>query len=366
MRQNIRRFALIFFLLFPLWLTAAEETNYFCVVCGKGPLTGQIWLSKWGAICGDCYKIEKHCSICGLPVRDGDGCVKTGDGRYLCRFDKVNAVLDVQSAREIFADVRSELIGLFGGRFLLNNPEVTVNLFDVDYWSENGQNDGMHKFGFSNSRRTGPGEFSHEVVLLSGVLENQLAATAAHEYTHLWLNENKPAEHVLAKDELEGICELVSYKLVESRSDTNEEAAILANPYTRGEIKRLVDIEQQYGMNYILNWVVTGAGTLLDTQNVAAAASVAPVAHWHPVVNLPPPLPTSLKLGGLILGSFPQAIISGVSFSAGDIKPVKLKNVSVQVHCLKIGETNVVLQINGDSATTTLQLGEEKTGLDHE
>ena len=84
----MRQFALILFLFTAVYHSSAGPTNYFCVVCGKGPLTGRIWMSKWGAVCDDCYKLENHCSICGLPVRDGDGRVKTGDGRFICQFDK--------------------------------------------------------------------------------------------------------------------------------------------------------------------------------------------------------------------------------------------------------------------------------------
>ena len=189
----------------------AAETNYLCVLCGTGPLTGRIWMSKWGAICNECYKLENHCSLCGLPIRDGGGAVKTGDGRFICKFDKPNAVLDATEAREVFTEARRELIGLFGSGFALNFPDVTVNLFDVDYWSENGRADGLHKFGFASTRQTPKGACTHQVVLLSGRLRNELAATAAHEYTHLWISENCPRDRVIDGDTIEAICELSAY-----------------------------------------------------------------------------------------------------------------------------------------------------------
>jgi len=135
----MRPLALILFLFAAVLVSSAEETNYFCVVCGKGPLTGRIWISKWGAVCDDCYKLENRCSLCGLPIRDGDGAVKTGDGRFICKFDKPNTVLDAAEAREVFTDARREMVGLYGSGFTLNFPDVTVNLFDVDYWSEVGR-----------------------------------------------------------------------------------------------------------------------------------------------------------------------------------------------------------------------------------
>jgi len=364
----MRSLALIFLLLTPLWLTAAEPTNYFCVVCGKGPLTGRVWLSKWGPICDDCNNLPRRCSICGLPIRDGDDYAKTGDGRYICRFDKPHAVLDAAGAQEVFAGVRQDLIGMFGSRFRLNNPEVTVNVFDVDYWSENVHTDGLHKFGFSSSRKTGTNEFTHEVVLLSGRPESEMAATAAHEYTHLWINENLPPEHVLTRDTVEGLCELVSYKLVDSRSDNEQKKVILANPYTHGETAKLVEIEQELSINFILNWVVNGTGDHLDpgaviTGGLLPSFNTLPSVRHRVLTNAPPQLPTAIKLGGLILGPSPEALINGIPFLTGDLKTIKLKNYSVQVHCVNITDSGVVLRVDGAAGTITLKVGEEKSDL---
>src|SRR5674476_1331170 len=188
----MRRLASIFFLFAAAFVSAAGETNYFCVVCGKGPL--------------------------------------------------------------------------FGRSFALKFPYVTVNLFGVDYWSELGRADGLHKFGFASMRRTPKGDCTHEVVLLSGRLRNEIAATAAHEYTHLWINENRPAGHVIDSDTIEAICELSAYKLMEARSQPEELQKILDNPYTHGEIKKLVPLEKENGMGYVLNWVKNGTTATLGTQ----------------------------------------------------------------------------------------------------
>ena len=257
MKISCAQLTLILFLFAAVFVSSAE-TNYFCVVCGKGPLTGQIWLHKWGVVCDDCYKLPDHCSICGLPIRPGDGAIQTDDGRFICKFDKTNAVLDVAEAREVFNDARRDLIELYGRSFALNYPDVTVRLFDVDYWSEAGRPDGLHKFGFANTRKTPGGDCTHEVVLLSGRLRNEIAATAAHEYTHLWINENRPPGHVIDSDTTEAICELSGYKLMEMRHQPEQQKNILANPYTHGEILKLVALEKEDGIGYILNWVRNG------------------------------------------------------------------------------------------------------------
>lgn len=353
----MRHLALILFLFAATWVAAAAETNYFCVVCGKGPLHGRIWMSKWGAVCDDCYKLENHCSLCGLPI--GKNFVQTGDGRFICKFDKPNAVLDATGAKEVFADARRELVELFGSGFALNFPDVTVNLFDVDYWSEKGRDDGLHKFGFSSTRRTRKGDCTHEVVMLSGRLRTELAATAAHEYTHLWINENRPVELVIDSDTLEAICELSAYKLMASRAQPEQQQKILDNPYTHGAIKKLVALEKENGIGYVLNWVKNGTTATLATESAALAAPVRKPALTF--TNVPPPLPVTLKLGGLLLeGQSRRAIVSGVSFAPGETKTVKLQNRTVQIRCREIQADSAVLEVAGSDEPFTLKIGEEK------
>ncbi len=356
----MRKLAFILFLLTTASLVLADDpgTNFFCVVCGKGPLTGRIWMSKWGPVCDDCYHLENHCSICGLPI--GKDYAKTGDGRYICKFDRKNAVLDVDEAREVFTDVRRDLIELFGSTYALQYPDVTVNLFDVDYWSEAGRPDGLHKFGFASTRKTKSGACTHEVVMLSGRLRSELSATAAHEYTHLWINENRPASHEIDSDTTEGICELCAYKLMESRSDTNEEEKILANPYTHGEIKKLVALEKEQGMAYILNWVKNGTTGTPETESSTLAAPIRLPALTF--TNVASPLPTALKLNGLMLnGRNRRAIISGVTFSEGETKEVPLRGQTVRASCVAIHSTNVVLKVAGMANPVELEMSEKES-----
>jgi hypothetical protein len=352
----MRQLTLILFFFAAVFVSSAE-TNYFCVVCGKGPLTGHIWLHKWGVVCDDCYKLPDHCSICGLPIRPGDGAIQTDDGRFICKFDKTNAVMDVAEAREVFNDARRDLVELYGRSFALNYPDVTVRLFDVDYWSEAGRPDGLHKFGFANTRKTPGGDCTHEVVLLSGRLRNEIAATAAHEYTHLWINENRPPEHVIDSDTTEAICELSGYKLMEARAQPEQQKKILANPYTHGEILKLVEFEKENGIGYILDWVRNGTTPTLETESTSVAVPV-----WTRTVaftNVPPPLPEKLKLDGLLLnGANRRAIIGGVSFAAGDVKQVKLRGRTVEVRCREIHGNKVLIEVEGHPEPVLLEIGD--------
>jgi hypothetical protein len=356
----MHKLTLILFLFTAVFVSSAEETNYYCIVCGKGPLTGHIWLHQRGAVCDDCYKLPNRCSICGLPIRDGDGAIKTDDGRLICKFDKADAILDLAEAKEVFADVRREMVELYGRSFALNYPDVTVRLFDVDYWSEAGRPDGLHAFGFANTRKLSGGDCTHEVVLLSGRLRNEIAATAAHEYTHLWINENRPPGHVIDSDTTEAICELSGYKLMEERKQPAQMQKILANTYTHGEILKLVALEKEDGIGYILNWVRNGTTPTLEAEPTALAVPV-----WTRTVaftNVPVPLPETLKLDGLLLnGPSRRAIIGGVSFAAGEVKPVKLRGRTVEVRCREIHNTDVSLEVDGQPEPVILKISDGKS-----
>ncbi len=354
----MRRLVSILFLFAVLAAFCAGDTNYYCVVCGKGPLTGQIWISKWGPVCDDCYHLPDHCSICGLPVKDGDGHIKTPDGRLICRFDKTNVVLTLDQAKDMFDHVRDEVVDIYGPRFALKYPDVTVNLFDVDYWSEKNGANGLHKFGFASTRKTADGACTHEVVMLSGRTREEMMGVAAHEYTHLWINENRPAGRVIDQDTIEAICELTAYKLMEAKKLPKMQKRILENPYTNGKIKTLVAVEREAGTDYVLDWVKNGT-----TETFDADANLAPIVPPAPAVSFstaPPPLPDKLKFNGLMaIGKDTEAVINGVSLAAGDQKSIKLKGGNVTVRCLKIQDENVVVQINDSPEKLTLKPGDE-------
>lgn len=350
-----RQLALIVLLFMSVISLAVGQTNYYCIVCGKALTAGRVWQHKYGLICDDCEKLPNRCSICGLPIRDGY--VKTADGRFICKFDKANAVLDAASAQEIFMDTRRAVVTMYGPTFALQYPEVTVNVFDVDYWSEKGRKDDLHKFGFSVTRQDPDGKCTHTVVLLSGRLRNETVATSAHEYTHLWINENRPATHVIDGDTTEAICELTAYKLMGERNLPDLQKAILDNPYTHGKIKTLVEIEQKQGIGYIWNWVKNGSTSSLEAESSASLRKPAST-----FTNAAPLLPKTLKFSGLLtIGQDRQAVINGVAFETGDQKQIKLRNQTVLVRCREIQDAAVVVELNGSPARVILKKGEEKS-----
>jgi hypothetical protein len=352
----MRRLAVISIFLTALVALCAGDTNLYCIVCGKGPLTGQVWMSKWGPVCDDCYHLKDHCSICGLPIKDGDGHVQTGDGRLICRFDKTNAILTQAQAEEVFQEARDAVVDIYGQQFALKYPNVKVNLFDVDYWSEKNGANGLHKYGFASTRKTADGACTHEVVMLSGRLRNEMLSVAAHEYTHLWINENCPANHVIDPDTVEAICELTAYKLMQKENLPEMMQRILENPYTNGKIKTLVEVEREGGTDYVLHWVKNSKdATFDDDGNVTPISSSPPTL----VTYAPRVLPQGLKFSGVIEIGKPQAVINDVPLAVGDEQIIKLRDKSVKVRCKEISDKNVTIILNG-STPLTLDKGEEK------
>lgn len=352
-----RHLATIFLFLATLVSAPAASTNYFCIVCGKGPLR-HAWLHPRGPICDDCEQLPDRCSICFLPVKDGDGHIKTGDGRFICKFDRPNVVLTLDQAQELFEQTRADVVDLYGPAFVLKYPEVTVNLFDVDYWSEKGQANGLHKYGFASTRSAGNGVRTHEVVMLSGRTREEMTAVAAHEYTHLWINENCPPGHHIDGDTVEAICELTAYLLMEKKQNPEQQQRILENPYTNGKIKDLIAVEHEGGTDYVLNWVRQGTAETFDAD--ARLAPLPTPAVAAPRFAAPRPLPTGLKFSGIIsFGAGQMAVINGEEFASGDKKTLKLRNHSVNVRCLEIHAEKIAVNVDGRSLT--LERGVEAT-----
>ena len=341
--------------------SAANPTNYFCVVCGKGPLTGTVWLYPRGPVCDECEKIRDRCSICELPVKDGDGHIKTGDGRFICKFCKTNGIIMTQDqAKDLFEQTRDEVVDLYGPQFALKYTDVTVNLFDVDYWSEKGRKNGLHAFGFASSRPAGNGAWTHEVVMLSGRTREEMTAVAAHEYTHLWINENRPASHQIDTDTVEAICELTAYKLMQKKGLQDRQKSILENPYTNGKIKDLIEVEREGGTDYVLNWVKSSTAETFDVDSNLAPLPTSTPAVTAPYIPAPRPLPAGLKFTGTMsFGKAPLAVINGDSFAAGDQKMMKLHDRSVLVHCLQVNAQEITVEVDGKPLT--LERNEEKT-----
>ncbi|HEX9047184.1 MAG TPA: hypothetical protein VF988_09180, partial [Verrucomicrobiae bacterium] len=190
-----------------------------------------------------------------------------------------------------------------------------------------------------------------------GHSREEMAAVAAHEYTHLWINENRPETHLIDDDTVEAICELTAYELMTHKKLPERQKQIRENPYTHGKINDLIEVDREAGTDYVLNWVKTSAAATFDTN-----ARLEPLLAPAPVTSLPAgprPLPMGLTFSGTMsFGKEPLAVINGSEFAAGEQKTLKLRNRSVLVRCAEVHDGEVRVTVDG--APLTLPRGGEK------
>ena len=349
-RNWVRAFAVVGLLAFG-WSGLSQPATQgplTCVVCGKTPLTGKVAVHKYGHVCEECVELKTRCYHCGLPIKDESKVKKTSDGRLFCEKDLPNLVFSTNETQTVFAEATDAVLKITANAMALRQPKIEVSLTDVDDWNANGIAAELKRQGFSKSRKVGQ-EFSHIVSLLSGQARSGMRTTCAHEYTHLWINENKPEERKIDGDTVEAICELVAYKVAQNDGNSDLQKDILANPYTKGMITNLVAFEAQYGMADVLTWVKKGTGEKLSMEGVTLASEPAPVVKTE--------FPSGITLSGLMGSRI--AVVSGVMIKKGERRKIQLKEKAVSVRCLEINKDNVVVQIEGEKAPVTLKLGDK-------
>ena len=204
-----------------------------------------------------------------------------------------------------------------------------------------------------------PGDrFLYHISLLSYMRKSRLMAVCAHEYTHTWINENVGHDRkaLLNRNSLEGFCELVAYKYMESRQETGEMQNIQKNNYTRGQIKVLIEANRKYGFDAVMEWIKSGEDNKLELDNLdrvrvlrdgapSGTPSVVPALLYVPPAA-PSPVPNTLKLKGI--SGVPQhrfALINNITFEAGERRKVRVGGTNVTVECLEIRDKSVVVQV---------------------
>lgn len=315
----------------------AQKLEY-CVVCRQGPLIGTVWIHEHGTICTNCVKRKENCSICGLPIMSNY--LKTKDGRYICPFEKNRVVVNPQAAKQLFNQVVATIQQITGNRMRLRSKAPDVQLFDVDYWNTD-KAAGMRRNGFAQSRRTGSA-FTHNIILLSGLMREELAAVCAHEYTHCWINENKNRE--IEGDTIEGICELIAYKVCQRAGWGEQMEEIKANPYTKGRILTMIEADKQVGLAKVLGWVRAGKNA---TVTLPRPPSIKGVNAPNKALLLNAVTRTQRGY---------RAVINGVAFYAGELKRIRYLGRSTSCQCLKVTSISATIKLNnGASQTLTLR-----------
>jgi hypothetical protein len=154
---------------------------------------------------------------------------------------------------------------------------------------------------------------------------------------------------------------------MDSQNEEVEKKRVLQNHYTRGQIDLFIEAEQRYGFDEVLDWMKYGVAPQLEAGHVdelrdvrmppAKSVSGTPAVFndMKPVLE-PSRAPASVKLGGILWGNRPVAIINGRSFLAGDLGKVQLGNTNALIRCLEIREKSVRIQNVGSGTEQELSL----------
>jgi hypothetical protein len=351
---------------------AADETN-ICVVC-KQVIKDQIYMIKSPKfrerqpLCVPCAQLEARCATCRLPVKTNY--MKLEDGRLLCEADAKAAVFSEAAAREIFEAVTRDLVRMLSGLGAAPERNIEVALVDEHqleklYRTELSDRERTAILGLARTRARKTNEFEHSVFLLNGLSPAQLAAVAAHEYTHTWLSENieKDRFRHLEDDTKEGFCELLAYKLMVQRNDETETNAILASTYTQGQIDALIQAEQDYQLYQVVKWLKRGVDDRIALTNTARLL----VLEDQPALTLSWPAAVSTKVPAQLTlrsisgsGQRRYALVNDRTLEKNEQARVRVGNSNLTVRCLEIRDESVILQLNGSAEKTELFLRRAK------
>ena len=360
-----------------------KDSNLKCVSCGKSVLGQECyWLAdrvtgNTNIICQDCAKLER-CFDCGLPVKTDAG-LRLPDGRIFCARDAKDAVASDSEARQICEGVKYD-IDRFFARYM-NFPDKNVELSIVDkfhlenlFSSPGFHNNCVSIEGATASNPLPNGKLLHTIDLLSYMSRTRLMAVCAHEYTHAWMGENVKHERFAALDRnaIEGFCELVAYKYMESKQETLEMENILRNTYTAGQVQVLLAADKQYGFNSVVDWITDGDDgkfnlDTLDRVRAVKGGSYSPRAAPSPTVTwtapprsiAPPPVPSTLVLKSI--SGTPDhrfALINNATFEPMETGAVSVGQTNVTIRCLEIREDSVVIQVVGSNEKKQLQFAQ--------
>jgi hypothetical protein len=354
-------------------------TGDICFVCRKEiRFSIYSWTDKVAhskvILCRECSDLPNNCYLCSVPV------LKTftelPDGRVICKRDLGSVVLEERQAIQICEQVKQDIDRQFIRFITMPASNITLQLMDrirlQELFKVIGNDYTCPNALGCTETKTNAGQREFEISLLSGLPKEDLMTTSAHEYTHVWINENVPPsrQKTLGKDAVEGFCELLAYLFAEQKGLPAGKSNILANLYTRGQIHLFIAANRQYGLNDIVDWMKGGEDALLVKDDLSRIRRLAdapkPKSAPPPIppntsnvistVSVPVSLPVSLKLQGIVWAARPSAMINGQTVEPEQELSVSLKGGPVRVRCLAITPITVTLQTNASPQLLELKL----------
>jgi hypothetical protein len=237
---------------------------------------------------------------------------------------------------------------------------VNVHVTDV---FDTRSRDKMHTLAISKSTPSGS-DLVHYVSVYTGRPKQEAFYSCVHEYTHLWINENAGA-HKIEPSTVEGLCELMAFKVAEARRDATAQKEILANPYTKGRVNQLVQYSDEEDLSAIFAWVKNGATERL-TEGLATAidTKLKPVEVPLDVqvaeaqLARPRPKNETLTINGTIKGAKGTLILlnGGLILGKGESGFVKINGQSSKIRCVDIQSDTATFQYQNSPDVITLPL----------
>ncbi len=339
-------------------LTCSAWADPKCACCGRFITDETVYELNDRAeggkatICGDCVNLPRHCALCQLPVKDGYK--EVGDGRFLCARDAQVAVLEPERVRRILADIRPELDRFYARFLTLPRTNVVLNIENQVHMDQVLQSPGFERqcpylYGYARSLLMANTRWDHTIGILSAMPKSRLIGVYVHELAHAWLKENVSVERKLAQKAVEGFCELMAYRFLESLGETAELKAIRENSYTEGQLALFLEAYRAYDLQRILEWLQYGtdpylmAGDLDRIRNVdLPKAKPLPEPVYR---NVETAAPDELVLRGITgSGANRLALINNAVMASNEVSKVRVGTNTIQLRCLEIRVDSVVVQ----------------------
>ena len=359
--MNVRAVIVVIACLFTADRLRADFEN--CAVCGR-PISGTVyvWEDKVAhekrGVCEECSTLPT-CYLCGMPTWKDR--VVLADGRVLCARDSKSVVLDSVGALRICRELKDSLDRQFSRFISIPDTNVTLAMVDrislIALFKIPGNDYSCPNVLGYTEQRTNDQQVTYQISLLTGLQIPTLEATCAHEYSHVWIDENVSGrrQKSLDPDAIEGFCELISYRLMEALGQTAMLGVIRSNAYTRGQIDLFLEAERRYGFNDIVDWMKYGVdGRLVKedlnrVRDVNLPARAAPTAASSPRLFVPvkPQLaPDVLMLNGIVWSKQrAAAVINGRNLQLLEEAQVPLGHSNVLVRCVEVREDSVTIEI---------------------
>ncbi len=368
------RLALAALLVWGIALAAAAQEEK-CGICGQ-KITGKFYTMEDRAeggrvkVCLACADLEERCFACGLPVKTNY--LALTDGRLLCARDAKDAMESEEEAKKICEEVPQELNRMFARFLTMPTDDAVISIVDRYHLESLFKAPGYDRacgsvFGATQSHDLPGGKFVHSISILSHLKKSRLQAVVAHEFAHAWVRENVSAERraKLSPDAVEGFCEWMAYNYMQAQHEPFELQVIKASSYTKGQISVLLETEDRFGFNTVLDWMKSGEDAKLETNNLERANALlaglsrvpaTPAFLFVPTAP-PPPNPDHLVLKAISSsGGRRLAVINNRTFETLERGRVPLGETNVAIRCLEIRTDSVVVQVEGSTARQELFL----------